>query len=347
MRTNGVLTWVLSDHLGSASVTASENGSFLSERRYTAFGEVRLSSGETGTPYQYTGQLSQMDEIGLYYYVARWYDPVTAHFSQADTIVPESQGVLGWDRYSYVNYNPLSYNDPNGHFAFLATAAIGAAIAATVDYGFQVYQNVQCGQTLNQAIVNVDLAEISGAAVAGGFAGLTLGAGTAILTAVAGSTAATGLMAVPVAAIAGGVGNSIGGQFGALTEAGVRQIGNSQFDKDRFFDNAFQAGFLNSDDFMWDLGTGAILGATGQAFSNLTAPSSAAKYRLYNQFRDIEGNIVKVPQGHPVRLPGEVAKPVIKGISSGLMRRISDLAQEIISQGINNYRHPQQCAIAY
>ena len=60
VRTNGVLTWILSDHLGSASVTADESGVKLNETRYTAFGEVRLSSGETGTPYQYTGQLSQM-----------------------------------------------------------------------------------------------------------------------------------------------------------------------------------------------------------------------------------------------------------------------------------------------
>ncbi len=31
----------------------------LSEIRYKAFGEVRSSSGDTSTPYQYTGQLSQ------------------------------------------------------------------------------------------------------------------------------------------------------------------------------------------------------------------------------------------------------------------------------------------------
>lgn len=115
MRTNGVLTWVLSDHLGSASVTADESGVKLSETHYTAFGEVRLAIGETETPYKYTGQLSQMEEIGLYYYLARWYDPVIAHFGSADSIIPEAGKAAAFDRYAYVNNNPIKYNDPTGH----------------------------------------------------------------------------------------------------------------------------------------------------------------------------------------------------------------------------------------
>ena len=68
------LNWVLADHLGPTSITANADGTFKCEIRYTAFGEVRLRSGTTSTKYQYTGQLSQMEAIGLYYFVARWYD---------------------------------------------------------------------------------------------------------------------------------------------------------------------------------------------------------------------------------------------------------------------------------
>ncbi len=54
--------------------------------------------------------------FGLYYYGARWYDPALGRFVQADTIVPEaSQGSQAWDRYAYVNNNPLRYTDPTGH----------------------------------------------------------------------------------------------------------------------------------------------------------------------------------------------------------------------------------------
>ncbi len=44
---------------------------------------------------------------------ARWHDPSLGRFAQADSIVPG--GVLGLDRYAYVNNNPLRYNDPTGH----------------------------------------------------------------------------------------------------------------------------------------------------------------------------------------------------------------------------------------
>jgi len=46
--------------------------------------------------------------------VARFYDPVTAHFIQPDTIVPEAGGSKAYDRYGYVSNNPIRYNDPTG-----------------------------------------------------------------------------------------------------------------------------------------------------------------------------------------------------------------------------------------
>ena len=114
VRTDGILKWVLSDHLGSTSITANADGSLNSEIRYSAFGEVRYSSGTTPTNYQYTNQLNQPD-IGLYYYVARFYDPVIAHFVQADTIVPGAGNPSAYDRYSYVINNPILFIDPTGH----------------------------------------------------------------------------------------------------------------------------------------------------------------------------------------------------------------------------------------
>ena len=60
----GTLNWVLSDNLNSTTVTANADGTFNSELRYSAFGEIRYSSGSTPTNYQYTGQLSQQ-AVGL------------------------------------------------------------------------------------------------------------------------------------------------------------------------------------------------------------------------------------------------------------------------------------------
>jgi len=59
------------------------------------------------------------------YYVTRWYacperqrrNPALGRFVQADTLVPEPGNPLAWDRYAYVQNNPLRYTDPSGRFS--------------------------------------------------------------------------------------------------------------------------------------------------------------------------------------------------------------------------------------
>ena len=99
LRTNGALTYLLGDHLGSTSLALDAGGAKTAELRYKAWGEVRYgwSAGAgLATNYTYTGQRSYMDDpttpaaegFGLMYYNARWLDPALGRFSQADTIVP-------------------------------------------------------------------------------------------------------------------------------------------------------------------------------------------------------------------------------------------------------------------
>ena len=106
----------LTDHLGSTSITLNATGQFVAELRYKAFGETRYAKNNTPTDYRYTGQLQQA-EIGLYYYGARWYDPMLGRFAQADTIVPEAGNPQAFDRYAYVNNSPLNHTDSTGHYS--------------------------------------------------------------------------------------------------------------------------------------------------------------------------------------------------------------------------------------
>ena len=114
MRQGSTLYWLVSDHLGSTSVTANASGSLYGRLLYKAWGEQRWSSGTTPTTYRYTGQRSE-SSLGLYYYGARWYDPNLSRWLQPDSIVPNKYNPLDLDRYSYVRNNPVNYIDPSGH----------------------------------------------------------------------------------------------------------------------------------------------------------------------------------------------------------------------------------------
>ena len=120
------LTYLLSDHLGSTSVAVDSVTGEAIETLYKPWGEVRWTTENKTLPtrYTFTGQYSYIADdatdigsagFGLMLYNARWYDPSLGRFAQADTIIPSSQGTQAWDRYAYVNNNPVRYNDPTGH----------------------------------------------------------------------------------------------------------------------------------------------------------------------------------------------------------------------------------------
>ena len=108
---NGVY-FLLSDHLGSSSVVVDESGQVVEEGYYLPWGGERGNQEIELTDYGYTGQMQEGD---IYFYNARYYDPAIGRFMQADTIVPPTQGTQAFDRYAYVNNNPLRYADPSGH----------------------------------------------------------------------------------------------------------------------------------------------------------------------------------------------------------------------------------------
>jgi len=115
--------YIHSDHLGSNSAMSYGNGHAQegqlvpdSLTRYTPFGDYR--TGEQGeiTDRGYTGHHENRG-IGLTYMNARYYLPGTGRFLSADTIVPDPVNPQQFNRYSYVNNNPLKFTDPSGHCA--------------------------------------------------------------------------------------------------------------------------------------------------------------------------------------------------------------------------------------
>jgi RHS repeat-associated protein len=104
--------WLHSDHLGSiVAVTDGSNG-HVTPNRYDEYGipqhdaqGVNTNSGR----FQYTGQ-AWIDEVGMYYYKARFYSARLGRFMQTDPV--GYQG--GVNLYAYADDDPTDRNDPTG-----------------------------------------------------------------------------------------------------------------------------------------------------------------------------------------------------------------------------------------
>jgi len=112
MREGGTLTYLHSDHLGSASLATDENGVRVSAMRYTPFGETRY--GDAPTDFRFTGQ--REEDFGWYDYGARLYSASLGRFVSADMVVPDFANPQSLNRYAYVLNNALKYIDPTGYF---------------------------------------------------------------------------------------------------------------------------------------------------------------------------------------------------------------------------------------
>ncbi|MFN7207358.1 MAG: RHS repeat-associated core domain-containing protein, partial [Burkholderiales bacterium] len=99
----------LTDALGSVIAQTQDNQSTLAGYSYSPYGQTQSTGNTEGDSVQYTGR--ENDNNGLYYYRARYYDPVLKRFLSEDPI-----GLAGGSLsfYSYVNGNPVSYTDPEG-----------------------------------------------------------------------------------------------------------------------------------------------------------------------------------------------------------------------------------------
>jgi RHS repeat-associated protein len=119
------------DHLGSSSVITDSTGNKVQETYYFPFGGTRLNTGNV-VKHRYTGQ-EEDPETGLYYYNARYYDPILARFISADSIVGNPRDPQDLNRYTYVGNNPLIYTDPTGHLKLkgkIGTATNGTDLSS-------------------------------------------------------------------------------------------------------------------------------------------------------------------------------------------------------------------------
>ncbi len=99
--------------------------------------------------------------IKLYDYGARWYDPQIGRFISPDTIIPDPGNSQSFNRYAYVENNPIRYTDSTGHCIDPVSGTICAvgliAIEATLLLGA-----VAGSYAIDQQFDNPSSAELAG-----------------------------------------------------------------------------------------------------------------------------------------------------------------------------------------
>ena len=111
------------DAQGSTVTVTDGSGKLMSHSLYDAWGQQSvLQVGSTNQLFvqslqrrAYTGH-ENVEGLGIIHMNGRIYDPLLARFVQADPTLQFVQYSQGYNRYSYVLNNPMSYTDPSGYF---------------------------------------------------------------------------------------------------------------------------------------------------------------------------------------------------------------------------------------
>ncbi len=162
------LAYLHKDHLGSITEITDETGKVIESLSYQAFGERRnsdwtdantqLTSNETH--HGFTGH-EHLDDLGLIHMNARLYDPRLGRFLSPDTIIPSKESLGSFNRYTYVNNNPLSLTDPSGHMPEGFSGFIDRFLGISADNSQGSGNTTASNANFDQPVHNTTLAGIS------------------------------------------------------------------------------------------------------------------------------------------------------------------------------------------
>ena len=163
----------ISDALGSTRLVLKNGNAGPQDVKFSAvtykpFGAVYSSSGSD--PVTFAGEM--VDDTGLVYLFARYYDPELGRFYALDPILGDVSSPQTMNGYAYCHNNPIAYKDPTGKFGIFG-ALIGGAIGATANVLISAATgNLHSWEDVSKAAV------VGG--VSGAIAGATCGLGLAL-----------------------------------------------------------------------------------------------------------------------------------------------------------------------
>ncbi len=146
-QTNATSTeYFLGDALGSVRQLADSSGTVTLTRTYDPYGVVTTSNGAGRTSYGYTSEF-QGDYSELVYLRARQYSPATGRFLTRDTWGGDANRPGSFNRWSYVEANPIRYSDPTGlcSTCFVFYFA-GAGNRGDIDKDYNLFNDLSIGE---------------------------------------------------------------------------------------------------------------------------------------------------------------------------------------------------------
>ncbi|EOQ04467.1 RHS repeat domain-containing protein, partial [Bacillus cereus] len=118
---------------GDVVAMTDANGQVVANYEYDAWGNVLKSDAKgiaADNPFGYAGYMYDK-EIGMYYLIARYYNPEHGVFLSVDPDPGDEDDPVTQNGYTYADNNPVMMVDPDGHLAWFVPVAIhGARIAA-------------------------------------------------------------------------------------------------------------------------------------------------------------------------------------------------------------------------
>ncbi len=229
---SGGWNYVVKDHLGSTRVVVNSYRNTVASFNYDAFGSNLLTNPSPfpNVPvyYRYTGQ-EYDEEVGLYNYRARMYDPVVGRFLTPDPLRQQHSA------YAYVGNNPISFTDPTGAwFGWddAATMGIGLLMGGAGELISEVISGngihwSKVGVAALAGAVDAELSLYAGPLAGGAISGAINQLGDNLIDGKRGLDAFNGVATAVIAGgISGGVGSAVGHGVGKIAGEEVGLLGS-------------------------------------------------------------------------------------------------------------------------
>ena len=139
------------------SFESDANGQITESSLYQPYGASLANSTQSSkkvSPYSFSGK--EQDGSGLYYFEARYYDPVTTRFISPDPLFAVEmekciESIVECNLYQYTANNPVNAIDPDGEFVHLLFVAAALITLGDVPHSYQPESNQSQNSMKNKA----------------------------------------------------------------------------------------------------------------------------------------------------------------------------------------------------